>query len=164
FDVQEDTCLIRPPAQSPDFLNPLTPSIIVAMEGCPVEVITIETKEVAGPAPWANQPEGAPAAAGGEVVARAPAAKVAAPPAPPDPKWQALISTSKVSPSLSAGLATTVRKSPEIVQAQEMMRAVKLPKDAPPDQKMAMLAVGGAYAPQASMADRIRTAASTAGK
>src|SRR5215813_8026273 len=122
FDVTEETCLIRPPAQNPDFLNPLTPSIIVAMEGCPVEVIKIETKEVPGPAPWANQPEGAPAAAGGETVARAPAAKVVAPPAPPDPKWQALLSSSKVSPSLSAGLATTVRKSPEIVQAEEMIQ------------------------------------------
>src|SRR4051794_2662124 len=102
FDVTEDTCLIRPPAQSPDFLNPLTPSIIVAMEGCPVEVIKIETKEVPGPAPWANQPEGAPAGAGGETVARAPAARIVAPPAPPDPKWQALLSNSKFSPSLSA--------------------------------------------------------------
>src|SRR3954454_22702137 len=81
FDVTETTCLIRPPAQSPDFLQPLTPSIIVAMEGCPVEVIKIETKEVEGKAPWADQP--APVAGGAEVVARAPAAKVAAPPAPP---------------------------------------------------------------------------------
>src|SRR5207244_8552975 len=63
FDVQEDTCLIRPPAQNADFLRPLTPSIIVAAEGCPVEVIKYETKEVAGPAPWAGQPgEGAAAA------------------------------------------------------------------------------------------------------
>jgi cytochrome b6-f complex iron-sulfur subunit len=166
FDVQEDTCVIRPPAQSADFLRPLTPSIIVAAEGCPVEVIKFETKEVEGPAPWANQPEGSPAAvgAGGEVVARAPAAKVAAPPAPPDPKWQALISTSKVSPSLSAGLATTVRKSAEVVQAEEMIHAVHLPKDAPADQRMAMLAVGGAYAPTASMADRIRAAGAGAAK
>src|SRR5688500_10249476 len=84
FDVQEDTCLIRPPAQNPDFLKPLTPSIIVAAEGCPVEVIKYETKEVEGPAPWANQPEGAGAAAGGEAAvhaqAKAPAAgKPAAP-------------------------------------------------------------------------------------
>src|SRR5688572_24373491 len=103
FDVTEDTCLIRPPAQSPDFLKPLTPSIIVAAEGCPVEVIKFETKEVEGPAPWANQPVEAGAAAapaGGEVVHKA--AKPAAPVAPPDPKWQALLSTSKVSNSLSA--------------------------------------------------------------
>ena len=43
FDVQEDTCMIRPPAQSADFLRPLTPSIQVAAEGCPVEVIKYET-------------------------------------------------------------------------------------------------------------------------
>ena len=167
FDVTEETCLIRPPAQSPDFLRPLTPSILVAAEGCPVEVIKFETKEVEGPAPWPKEGEEAPAGAatgGGETVARAPAAKVAAPPAPPDPKWQALLSTSKVSPSLSAGLGTTIRKSPEVIQAEEMIHAVHLPKDAPADQKMAMLAVGGAYAPQPSLADRIRGAAAGAGK
>src|SRR5438552_336316 len=134
FDVTETTCLIRPPAMNVDFLRPLTPSIITAMEGCPVEVIKIETIDVPGEAPWANQPEAAAATAGGEVSAKAPAAKVAAPMAPPDPKWQALIGTSKVSPSLSAGLATTVRKSPQVVQAEEMFQAVKLPKDAPADQ------------------------------
>src|SRR3954462_2195704 len=86
FDVTGDPCLICPPAQTADFLKPLTPSIIVAAEGCPVEVIKFDTVEVPGKARWADQPEGAPVAAGGEVVARAPAAKVAAPPAPPDPK------------------------------------------------------------------------------
>jgi cytochrome b6-f complex iron-sulfur subunit len=164
FDVTEDTCLIRPPAQSPDFLRPLTPSIIVAAEGCPVEVIKYETKEVEGPAPWPKEGEGVPAAAGAEVTARAPAAKVVAPPAPPDPKWQALLSTSKVSPSKSAAIGTTIRKSPEVIQAQEMMHAVNLPKDAPADQRMAMLAVGGAYQPQPSLADRIRSAATGAGR
>jgi cytochrome b6-f complex iron-sulfur subunit len=160
FDVTEETCLIRPPAQNPDFLKGLTPSVITAMEGCPVEVIKIETKEVEGPAPWANQPVAA--AAGGEVQAKAPAAKAAAPLGPPDPKWQALLSNSKVSPSLSAGLATTIRKSPEVIQAEEIVRAVDLPKDAPADQRMAMLAVGGAYQIKPSMADRIRSAASRA--
>jgi cytochrome b6-f complex iron-sulfur subunit len=107
----------------------------------------------------------AAAAAGGDVVAtaKAPAAKIVAPPAPPDPKWQALISTSKVSPSLSANLGTTVRKSPEVIQAEEMIQAVQLPKDAPPDQKMAMLAVGGAYAPPMSMGERIPAKATQAG-
>src|SRR5207237_7279131 len=145
FDVQEDTCLIRPPAMKPDFLAPLTPSIITAMEGCPVEVIKIETKDVEGKAPWADQPAGGAVAAGGEVVAKAVAAKVAAPPAPPDPRFQALLSTSKISPSLSAGLASSVRRSPEINQAEEIVRAVKLPKNAPPDQRIAMLAIGGGY-------------------
>ena len=36
FEVLEDTCIIRPPAQNAEFLQPLTPSIIVAAEGCPV--------------------------------------------------------------------------------------------------------------------------------
>ena len=89
------------------------------------------------------------------------AAKIVAPLAAPDPKWQALLSNSKISPSLSAGLATTIRKSPEVVQAEEMFQAVNLPKDAPADQKMAMLAVGGAYAPPQSMAERIRGAPPT---
>ena len=51
FDVQEATCIIRPPAMSAEFLKPLTPSIIVAAEGCPVEVIKYETVEVPGEAP-----------------------------------------------------------------------------------------------------------------
>src|SRR5215213_8355807 len=77
FEVLEDTCIIRPPAQSADFLRPLTPSVIVAAEWCPVDVIKFDLKEVDGPAPWANQPaEGAAVGAGGEVVARAPAAKI----------------------------------------------------------------------------------------
>src|SRR5256885_8182625 len=99
FDVTEETCLIRPPAQSPDFLKPLTPSIIVAMEGCPVEVIKIETKEVEGKAPWADAPAGEPAAAGVVAQAKAPA-KAVVPPAPPDPKRQALLPPRQSSPSL----------------------------------------------------------------
>src|SRR5215213_3672327 len=99
FDVQEATCIIRPPAMNAEFTKPLTPSIIVAAEGCPVEVIKYETVEVPGEAPWAGQEAAAAASAGGDVVAtaKAPAAKVVAPPAPPDPKWQVLIATSKIS-------------------------------------------------------------------
>src|SRR6185503_2999065 len=155
------TCVIRPPALNPDFLKPLTPSVIVAAEGCPVDVIKFDTIEVEGPAPGAGQEAAAAAAAAsGEVSAKAPAGQQAAPLGPPDPPWQALLSTSKVSPSLSAGLASTIRKSPEIVQAEEMVRAVNLPKNAPADQRMAMLAVGGAYQAQPTMAERIRNAAS----
>jgi cytochrome b6-f complex iron-sulfur subunit len=166
FDVQEETCVIRPPAMSADFLKPLTPSIQVAAEGCPVDVIKFDLQEVPGPAPWANQPEGAPAAAGGEVVARAPAAKVAAPPAPPDPKWQALLSTSKISPSMSANLGTTVRRTPEANQTEEFARSVAVEgidlRRVPPDQRVALLAAGGAYVPKPSMSDRIRATAAAA--
>ncbi|MGH7176765.1 MAG: Rieske 2Fe-2S domain-containing protein [Tepidisphaeraceae bacterium] len=165
FDVQEDTCLIRPPAMNVEFLKPLTPSIIVAAEGCPVDVIKYDIVEVAGEAPWANQPE--PVASGhGEVVAKAPAARVAAPLGPPDPKWQALLGTSKISPSLSANLGTTVRRAPEINQAEEIVRAVDRQgvdwKTAPPDQRIAMLAAAGAYQPKPSMGDRLRAAGAAA--
>src|SRR5438067_13441337 len=69
FDVQEETCIIRPPAMKGDYLKPLTPSIVVAAEGCPVDVIKYETVEVEGKAPWADLPppvasEHAPAKAG----------------------------------------------------------------------------------------------------
>lgn len=164
FDVQEETCVIRPPATKGDFLNPLTPSIITAAEGCPVDVIKFDTQEVDGPAPWANQPEAAPAAAGAAVQAKAPVAKAPAPLGPPDPKWQALLTKSKISPSLSAGLASTVRRSPEVNQADEILRAVDLPAGAPPDQRLAMLAVGGAYQPATPLADRLRGAAAAIGK
>src|SRR3954465_6866136 len=100
FDVQEQTCIIRPPAMSADFLKPLTQSIEVAAEGCPVDVIKFETVEVAGPAPWAGKEletaAGAPAAG----IAAPKAAKAAAPMGPPDPRWQALLDNSKISPSL----------------------------------------------------------------
>ena len=161
FDVTETTCLIRPPALSADFLRPLTPSVLTAAEGCPVDVIKYETAEVEGPAPWAGQEQEAAASAPAAGVAHAPA-KAPAPLTPADPKWQALISTSRISPSLSAGLASTVRKSAEIIQTEETVRAVELPKDAPPDQRMAMLAVGGAYQPAPSMGQRLRAAAARA--
>jgi cytochrome b6-f complex iron-sulfur subunit len=162
FDVTETTCLIRPPAMSADFLKPLTPSVIIAAEGCPVDVIKYETAEVAGPAPWAGQEAAAAAAAPAAGGHAAPAAKAAAPMAPPDPKWQALLTTSRVSPSLSAGLGTTVRRSAEINQTEELIRTVELPRNAPPDQRMAMLAVGGAYQPATSMGDRLRRTAAKA--
>src|SRR6059058_5999816 len=98
FDVTETTCLIRPPAMNADFIKPLTPSIMVAAEGCPVDVIKFETVDVPGEAPWANQPAAAPAAApAGSTAGAAVAAKAAAPMAPADPKWQALLSTSAIS-------------------------------------------------------------------
>jgi cytochrome b6-f complex iron-sulfur subunit len=137
----------------------LTPSIIVAAEGCPVEVIKFETVEVPGEAPWANQPV-APAAA--TAHAAPVAAKALVPMAPADPKWQALLTTSKISPSLSAGLASTIRRSPEMNQTAETIKAVKLPKDAPADQRMAMLAIGGAYTPAPDMGQRLRGAAKKA--
>jgi cytochrome b6-f complex iron-sulfur subunit len=169
FDVREDTCLIRPQAMAADFLRPLTPSILTAAEGCPVEVIKFESVEVPGKAPWADLPAAEPAGAGaGEVRAKAPAARQAAPLGPPDPKWQALLTTSKVSPSLSAGLASTIRRSPEINLAQDVVQAVDRKgmdwSKLPPDQRVALLAVGGAYRPGPSLSERLRAAAGRAGQ
>src|SRR6476659_3966372 len=83
FDVQEQTCLIRPPAMSVDFLKPLTPSIMIAAEGCTVDGIRFETDEVAGPAPWAGQGQEVGAAAAAPAAGGAPAtAKPAKAPAP----------------------------------------------------------------------------------
>jgi len=160
FDVQEATCIIRPPAMSADFLKPLTPSIITAAEGCPVEVIKYDTVEIEGKPPWADAPAGETVGAGAGVVAQAKApAKAVAPPAPPDPKWQALLSTSKISPSLSANLGTTVRRTAEVNQAQSFVETASLEgidwRNAPPDQRSAMLAAGGAYVPKPTMADRM---------
>src|SRR3569623_550630 len=157
FDVQEQTCIIRPPAMAEAFVRALTPSIIVAAEGCPVEVIKFDTVEVDGPAPWAGQPVGGGAAAAAPVgsVASAPA-KAVVPQAPADPRWQAVLSTTKISPSLSAGLGTTIRKSAEVVAGQEIIKAVSLPKDAPADMRIALLAAGGAYQPQQSFGQTLR--------
>ena len=165
FDVTETTCLIRPPAMAQEFLAPLTPSIKIAAEGCPVDVIKFDVKQVEGPAPWPKEGEGVPAGAGAAEGAapRATAHKPEPVMSPPDPRWQALLSTSKISPSKSAALGTTVRKSPEVIQAQEMVRAVQLPRDAPPDQRVALLAAGGAYAPAPTLADRLRSAAAVKG-
>jgi cytochrome b6-f complex iron-sulfur subunit len=161
FDVQEDTCLIRPPAMNIEFLKPLTPSVQVAAEGCPVDVIKYETVEVEGKAPWADLP--APVASEHAPAKATAKAATAAALGPADPKMQALLSISKISPSLSANLASTIRRSPEINQAEEIFRAVKLPRDAPPDQRLALLAAAGAYQPAVPMGQRLRDIASKAG-
>src|SRR5438067_1280388 len=126
FDVTETTCLIRPPAMADSFLRPLTPSIIIAAEGCPVDVIKFETVEVPGEAPWAGKEQEVAASAPAAGVAHAAPGKAPAPIGPPDPRMQALIETSKISPSLSANLGTTVRKSAEVNQAEEGIAALKL--------------------------------------
>src|SRR4029079_17402847 len=93
FDAKDAPGIIPPPAMSAEFTKPLTPSIIVAAEGCPVDVIQFENIEVESPAPLAAAAGAAAAAGPGEVSAKAPAPKQAAPLGPPDPKWQALAFT-----------------------------------------------------------------------
>jgi cytochrome b6-f complex iron-sulfur subunit len=160
FDVQEETCLIRPEAKDPAFTKALTPSIIVASEGCPVEVIKYETVQVEGPAPWAGKEEeqkkaataGAGAGKGGG--GGAPAGGWSPPEGPPNPKWAGLLSDSHTSGSRSAGgPAVTVRKA---ARAPAEAVATALPRNAAPD-AMSAAAVGtGLTRPRASATERIR--------
>src|SRR6185295_6095496 len=108
FDVQEETCVIKPPAKDPAFTRPLTPSIIVAAEGCPVEVIKYEMIDVEGPEPESWKTPQEPAHAGAGVGAGDGGGAVAKkggviPSGPPDPKWASLLRTSHTSGSRSAG-------------------------------------------------------------
>ncbi len=153
FEVQEETCVIRPEAQKPDFTKPLTPSIITAAEGCPVDVIKFETVEVEGPEPWAGQEEaaaasGEPAGGGGGTAKAGPAI----PQGPPDPKWAGLLQTAHTSGSRSAGgPAVAVRQAKAPAQAV----AAAVGPDAPPDAQAAAMVASGFTRPAPSVSDRI---------
>lgn len=155
FEVQEETCIIKPEAANAEFTKPLTPSIKVAAEGCPVEVIKFDTIEVEGLEPWAGQEteEAAVSAASG------PAAKKsgpAIPEGPPDPKWAGLLAAAHTSGSRSAGGPQVKLGS---VNAPAEIIAAALPVNAPPDAVSAAM-VGSGYArPRPSVADRIRSRA-----
>ncbi len=156
FDVQEETCVIRPEALKAEFTRPLTPSIITASEGCPVDVIKYETIEVEGPEPWAGQEAeaaaAAPAAGGGGGAAKK--AGPVIPEGPPDPKWAGLLRTAHTSGSRSGG-GPGVQTRPAAKVSAEII-ATALPEDAPPDAKVAAI-VGTGYArPKGTVAQRIR--------
>ena len=162
FEVQEETCVIRPAAKSADFTKPLTPSIITAAEGCPVNVIKFETIEVEGPEPWAGKEKeaaaAAPAAGGGAAPKKA-AAPI--PTGPPDPKWAGLLSSAHTSGSRSGGgpaVAVRTAKAPAEVVAGA------LPASAPPDAMAAAMVGSGFARPKPSVGDRIRKRAESAGK
>ncbi len=153
FEVQEETCIIRPEAATAEFTKPLTPSIKVAAEGCPVEVIKFETIEVEGPEPWAGQEEEAAAAPAGGGGAAPRAAGPVIPDGPPDPKWAGLLDAAYTSGSRSAG-GPVVELRPARAPAEAIAQA--LPEDAPPDAMQAAM-VGSGYArPDTSVVERIR--------
>lgn len=173
FDVQEETCLIRPPALKAEFTRPLTPSIIVAAEGCPVDVIKFETIDVEGPEPeaWkqiregggAHAAVGAGAAAGGGGGGGAGAAAAAAATrTPPDPKWITLLEAAHASGSRSSGGPKAFVKSAK-VPPEAIAQA--LPLGAPPDAQFATMVGTGFARPTKSVAERIRElAAEKSGK
>jgi len=160
FDVQEESCVIRPAAKEANFLKPLTPSIISAAEGCPVEVIKFETIEVEGPEPWAGKEPAAAAAAPAGGAAAAPAKKAApVSSGPPDPRWAGLLTASRTSGSRSAGgPAVAVRTARAPAEAV----ADALPKNAPPDAVAAAVVGSGFVGNRATVADRIRQKAGIA--
>lgn len=154
FDVQEETCVIRPEAQNPQFTKPLTPTIITAAEGCPVDVIKFETVEVEGPEPWAGQEEEAAASETGGGGGGAAAKKgLAIPEGPPDPKWAGLLSTAYTSGSRSAaGPGVRIRQAKAPAEAI----AFAVGSNAPPDARAAAMVGSGYIRPSPSVADRIR--------
>lgn len=153
FDVQEETCVIRPEAQKADFTKPLTPSIIAAAEGCPVDVIKFETVEVEGPEPWAGKEEEAAAATAGPTPAKKAAGPVI-PEGPPDPKWAGLLRTAHSSGARSAGGAAVTMRPAAKAPVEAVATAV--PRGAPPDAQVATM-IGSGYArPRASVTQRIR--------
>ena len=155
FDVQEDTCLIRPDAQNSEFTKPLTPSIIVAAEGCPVDVIKFDTVEVEGAEPWAGKEEEAAPAAVGQGVALGPGPAQIIPEGPPDPKWAGLLADSRISHrgKSSDPIERAARVPAEVI-------AAALPTNAPPDARAAAMVGSGYFRPMPSVADRIRDKAS----
>lgn len=158
FDVQEETCVIRPDALKAEFTKPLTPSILVAAEGCPVEVIKFETIDVEGPEPAAwKEKEAAPAAAaagGGGGASKKAAAPVYD--GPPAPKWASLLRTAHTSGSRSAGgPPIEVRRAKAPAEAI----AAALPDSAPPDAMAAAMVGSGFARPRPSVAERIRAKA-----
>ena len=155
FDVQEETCVIRPEAVKAEFTKPLTPSIITAAEGCPVEVIKFETIEVEGPEPWAGKEAEAAEAAADSTGAAGGAKKAAVPipSGPPDPKWAKLLSTAHASGSRSAGGPPVAARS---AKAPVETVASLVGRNAPPDAQSAVMVASGFSRPQPSVADRIR--------
>ena len=155
FDVQDETCFIRPEAISPTATQPLTPGIIEAAEDCPVDVIKFDTVEVEGPEPeaWAAaEEEATPGAAGGGGGGGG--KKGWTPPAGvPDPIWAKLLDTAQTSGSRSAGGETGIARS---AQAPASAVAAALPKNAPPDAILAAMAGSGYAKPVPTTGQNIR--------
>lgn len=163
FDVQEETCVIRPPALAANFTKPLTPSIIAAAEACPVEVIKFETIDVEGPEPWAGKEAAAAQAGGAHAATAAPAKKgPAIPQGPPEPKWAKLLETAHTSDHRPPGTTpesigadhagTTIRPAKAPVEAV----AAALGHHAPLDAQDAVMVATGLAHPRPSITDLIR--------
>ncbi len=155
FEVQDETCLIRPEALDSEFTKARTEGIVDAAEECPVDVIKFETVTGEAPDEPAGKPTAVPAAAEAEpataAAAKSPAAvKASAAPAEPakampakaperpvvvsaagepDPAIQALLRAA----TQRGGMASISRASEDSPSAQkdwEKAPASTLPPDA----------------------------------
>lgn len=144
FHVQEETCIIRPDALSPDFTRPRTETIIEAAEECPVEVIKFETVEVEAadapaPAPAVAMASASPAEALTPAAATPPtpttkptsavAAAAAVPAVSTDPAMAAMLkaTTARGGKAASAGGGADV---PPAVKSLRSKKIDELPPDA----------------------------------
>ena len=144
FEVQEETCIIRPAAMAAAFTKPLTAEIIDAAEECPVDVIKFETvtEEVADDQPTATEstPAAEKPAAEKPPAAKAPAAKAPAATAAteastvgqPDPAIAALLKA-----ATSRGGNAGILRGQELVPESTRDWDRKDPRDLPPDAKQA---------------------------
>ncbi len=143
FEVQEETCVIRPAALQEDFNKPLTQEIFDAAEECPVDVIKFDTVTEEVPD---DQVDPAPAAAGEEPQTRPKAEQKPAEVA--SKKADAPASTAGESdPAIAAllkaatsrgGTAGIRRKEQEIPAGVEAVRR-KDPRELPPDARQAKI-------------------------
>ena len=159
FDVQEDNCVIRPEALTPDFTGPRSEAIVDAAEECPVDVIKFDTvtEEVpddatapavkteataaarpaaasAEPEPAAAKPAKPPEAPAKAPVAEPAAAKVAASArtsmaGEPDPAIAALLRAA-TSRGGNAGILRKQEGIPDAVRAWENKDPSELPPEA----------------------------------
>ena len=171
FEVQEETCIIRPAAMETAFTKPLTQEITDAAEECPVDVIKFETvsEEVADEQPAAvestpvvEKPAAAPAAKA--AVANAPAAAASAKASAdgqPDPAIAALLKA-----ATSRGGNVGILRSQEAVPDTARDWDRKDPRELPPDAKHAKVfeaAKKAAKDPGASRRSFLNKAALTTG-
>lgn len=155
FHVTDDTCVIRPEATNPDFLKPITQSVIDAAEECPVDVIKFETvaaevdeaAETAAPSPQPAAPatekkpekpahKPAPAEKAEPAIAVAAKAPVAdahvSVAGEGDPSIRALL----LAATSRGGSAALSRRLSEVPESVDTLRS-KSAKDLPPDARQA---------------------------
>ncbi len=177
FEVQEDTCIVRPAALKAEFNKPRTQSIIDAAEECPVDVIKFETTESevteeapAGPVPATVTVAAAPAAPKHKLAELAKAKPTKSPEAPVPMKAaehapaavRVAASAPKTSmagepdPAIAAllraatsrGGGAMIMKREESISATSQALKSKDPSELPPDARQAKILAAAGKAKQ----------------